>query len=326
MPSQPPRKITATTLAVLGGFFVASQALAQTTPSEWLTRMTEAVDSTNYSGTVIRIQNGEAEALKIVHAISDGVIHEKLIVQDGNGLEIIRKGNEVHCVLPDKQKVLVEEWDNQSRLFSTLPSSTVQFGSEYDVAVSRTDRVAGRKAVVVAIRPHDEYRYGHRLWLDRETGFPLQTLLLDTDGSMVEQVKFADITLDAEIETSSIKSSYDVNSFRWFAQSKKHAPLAVQADWECIDPPPGFRTVDSHQEAGREQGHPLTHMMMSDGLANVSVFIEPATDAVDEQRSTVGASNSFSLVTDGHRVTAVGEVPARAVERIARSMQRAAAE
>ncbi|MEM7432804.1 MAG: MucB/RseB C-terminal domain-containing protein [Pseudomonadota bacterium] len=321
MPTTPRNRIAATILLIVSGVFVAAYAAQPMTPGEWLMRMTTALETTNYSGTVIRIQNDQAEAMKVVHAVSDGVIHEKLIVQEGNGLEIIRKGNEVYCVLPDKQTVLVEEWDDQSTLFSTLPSNTVRFGSEYDISVSRSDRIAGRKAVVVAIRPHDEFRYAHRLWLDRETGFPLQTLLMDADGSTVEQVKFADIELGQEIHASALKSSYDVNSFRWFAQSQKPAPKAVEAAWQMVDPPTGFRAVSAHEESNPDQDGMLTHLMVSDGLANVSVFIEEADSVTDEKKSRVGASNSFSWVTEGHRITAVGEVPAGAVEAIARSIQ-----
>jgi len=124
-------------------------------PGDWLQRMALAVQTTNYDGTVIRFQNGNSEALKVVHTVKDGVVREKVIVQEGSGMEIIRNGNEVHCILPDRKSVLVEEWDDQSTLFSTLPSSDIRFGSEYDVSVVRQERVAGRQTVMLAIRPND---------------------------------------------------------------------------------------------------------------------------------------------------------------------------
>ena len=172
---------------------------AQSSPDEWLDRMTHVVAVTDYEGTVIRWENGESEALKIVHKIIDGVINEKLSTQEGNGLEIIRIGNEVHCILPDKQTVLIEEWNNQSTLFSALPSSEIRYGAEYDVSVVRADRVAGRQAVMLAIRPHDEFRYGHRVWLDDETSFPLKTEMMSIDGELIEQIKFVDIRFGSDI-------------------------------------------------------------------------------------------------------------------------------
>ena len=100
--------------------------------------MASAVQTANYEGTVIRIQNDKVEALKVVHIVTDGVVREKMIVQEGNGLEIIRNGNEVHCILPDKKSVLVEEWNDQSALFSSLPAGDIRFGSEYDVSIVRS--------------------------------------------------------------------------------------------------------------------------------------------------------------------------------------------
>jgi sigma-E factor negative regulatory protein RseB len=113
-------------------------------PEDWLERMSDAVATTDYEGTVIRRQNGETRALKVVHKVVDGVVNEKVITQEGKGLEIIRVGNQVHCILPDSKSVLIEEWNDQGTLFSTLPSSEVRFGTTYDVSLVREERVAGR--------------------------------------------------------------------------------------------------------------------------------------------------------------------------------------
>ena len=94
----------------------------------------------------LRVRDGKVDTFKVVHTVKDGVVREKVVIQDGNGLEIIRNGNEVHCFLPDRESVLVEEWNNQSTLFSTLPSSDIRFGSEYDLLIKDFERVAGRRS------------------------------------------------------------------------------------------------------------------------------------------------------------------------------------
>jgi sigma-E factor negative regulatory protein RseB len=283
--------------------------------------MASAVQTTDYEGTVVRLQNGKAEALKVVHKVTDGVVHEKVIVQDGNGLEIIRNGNEVHCILPDSKSVLVEEWNDQSTLFSTLPSSNIRFGSEYDVSIVRRERVAGRATVLVAIRPHDSYRFGHRLWLDIDTAFPLQTELIAEDGTAIEQVKFADISFDNEIRASALLPSYSTDGFRWFT-NPPHAVKQVAASvWHNENLPQGFRLMSTHEEELASRDETVTHILYSDGLASVSVFIVPKTDKKISRRSRVGLSNSFSIETAEHHVTAIGEVPAATVEQIATSMR-----
>ena len=305
-----PLRSTAAFLAVCGTLMavVAIQAATED-PHEWLDRMTSAVETTNYEGTVIRITGGKAEALKVLHTVADGVIREKLIAQEGDGLEIIRNGNEVHCILPERQSVLVEAWNDQSTLFSTLPSSDIRFGNEYDVMVVREDRVAGHKTVLIAIRPHDEYRFGHRIWLDKGTGFPLQTQLIDAEGQALAQVKFAEITLDKKILASDLAPSYNIKNFKWYNPPRRKVTQAVDSPWDVADLPVGFRLISTHEEMLPGSENKVAHLLFSDGLANVSVFIAVNDGNKFAETSKVGASNSYSILIDNYRVTAVGEVP-----------------
>lgn len=290
-------------------------------PHEWLERMARAVQTTNYAGTVIRISEGRAEALKVLHSVADGVVREKVIAQEGDGLEIIRIGNEVHCILPERRSVLVEEWNDQSTLFSTLPSSQLRFGNEYDVKIVGEERIAGRDALQLAIKPHDEYRYEHHVWLDTDTGFPLQTQLIGEGGDPLEQVKFADIDLDREVQSTALSSSYSTENFTWYRRPNRRVKPVVDSVWRSTDLPIGFRLVSAQQEIMPGSDDAVTHLMYSDGLANVSVFVAAAGGGYVSERSQVGASNTYSTVVGEHRVTAVGEVPAATVERIAMSMQ-----
>ncbi len=309
-------------LLIYSSFVFAGPALAASDdPREWLHRMGAAVQSTSYEGTVIRIQGGEAESLKVVHQVADGVIREKVVAQEGNGLEIIRNGNEVHCILPDRKSVLVEEWDDQSTLFSTLPSSEIRFGNEYDVSIVREERVAGRQTRLLAIRPHDSYRYGYRIWLDKATAFPLQTQLIGDDGAAIEQVMFAEISLNKEIHASALAPSYSTEEFRWFNQSNHHVTRSVDTDWVCENLPRGFKVISTHEEKMPGSEAFVTHILYSDGLANVSVFIAHSGEGSAQGPSSVSGSNSFSAIVGDHHVTAVGEVPAITVEQIATTMR-----
>jgi len=308
----------------LCGFFHAAPVPAgdDLPPQAWFDRMANAVQVTNYAGTVIRIRDGQVDAYKVLHTVADGVVREKVVIQDGNGLEIIRNGNEVHCVFPDRESVLVEEWDNQSTLFSTLPSSDIRFGSEYDALVKGFERVAGRKSVELAILPHDNYRYGYRIWLDAETGFPLQTQLIGDSRTTLEQVMFADIEMQSDIQTSALVSSYTIDAWKWYDEPRPRLKREVDTDWAAADIPSGFRVVSTNQKLLPESDEPLTHILYSDGLATVSVFVAAGADSDAPKRSHVGASNSYSAVIDGFRITAVGQVPQATVEQIATSMQR----
>jgi sigma-E factor negative regulatory protein RseB len=309
---------------VFCGFLTVSQVLGDdaVSPQDWIDRMGNAVQVTNYEGTVVRVRDGKVDTFKVVHTVTDGVVREKVVIQDGNGLEIIRNGNEVHCILPDRESVLVEEWNNQSTLFSMLPSSDIRFGSEYDVLIKNFERVAGRKAAKLAILPHDNYRYGYRIWLDTETGFPLQTQLIGDDSNPLEHVKFADISIQQDILSSALAPSYRTENWKWYAEPRQTVKREVDSDWVAEEVPSGFRVVSTQQKILPDAEDPLTHIIYSDGLVTVSVFITPVTDKKKTGSSSVGASNSYSTVIDEYRVTAVGQVPQITVEQIAKSVRR----
>ncbi len=292
------------------------------TPNEWLDRMTSVVSQIDYRGTVIRRKNGRAEALKVVHRVVDGVVREKVTTQEGNSLEIIRNGDEVHCILPDQKSVLIEKWGEQSTLFATLPSSEVRFGNEYDLSIVREERVAGRRALLLAIRPHDGFRFGHRLWLDRETAFPLRTELVGADGSLIEQLKFADISFDSDIPDQALMPSLSLDNFTWYAEPARVDTVDVETDWVSADLPDGFRVLSTRTRQMPGVDKPVTHIVYSDGLATVSVFVAEHPDPEIAERYQVGAANSYTTMIADHQVTAVGEVPAVTVQRIASSMRR----
>ena len=66
---------------------------------------------------------------------------------------------------------------------------------------------------------------------------------------------------------------------------------------------------------------PVDHLVFTDGFASVSVFVEMQSAAGPQapraQSAAVGSSSAFSTVVDGHKVTAVGEVPLATVQFIA---------
>ena len=300
--------------------FSSITAHAQSSPGEWLERMAGVVGVADYKGTVIRLQNGSADAFKVAHRIVDGVVNEKLISLEGNGLEIIRIGNEVHCILPDRKTVLVEEWNNQSTLFSALPRNDVRYGPQYNLSLVREDRVAGRSTVMLAIRPHDEFRYGHRIWLDTEQSFPLKTELLNVNGEVIEQIKFADIQFGKNDAEDILAPTVNIDSFTWYTEPARYKSVPVDTDWTSDDLPPGFQAVSSKKEQRDGASETVTHIVFSDGLANVSVFVAENSDKDSAGPSRVGTSNSFSVKQGDLHITAVGKVPVATVRRIASSM------
>jgi sigma-E factor negative regulatory protein RseB len=176
-------------------------------------------------------------------------------------------------------------------------------------------------AQVLEIKPRDEFRYGYMLWLDRETAMPLRSQLLDDKGAIVEEILFTDIDLSGSIPAEALAATIDTTGFK-IMRPPESTPLTAGIPWHAAAVPGGFKLSVATQSPLAGSETPVEHLVYSDGLATVSVFIEdPNTKAeVSEGFSAMGSTNTFSLTLRGRKVTAVGEVPRQTVRTIASSL------
>jgi sigma-E factor negative regulatory protein RseB len=299
---------------------VGSQATAQEA-RDWLERMSRAVEDLNYRGTFVHVLDGPAETLHIVHRNADGQSGERILSMDGAGREIIRRGDRVQGIFPDRRIVSFETRNDGSALASALPSTTTDLEPHYDIKLGGSARVADRAVQTLEIKPRDEFRYGYMLWLDQETAMPLQSQLIDEQGQVVEQILFTEIEVPADIPAEALEPTIDTAGFTML-RAAESAPLAAEIPWRAAAVPGGFKLSAATQSPMAGSDTPVEHLVYSDGLATVSVFIEdPKTQAeVGEGFFTVGSTNAYSLTLRGRKVTAMGEVPRQTVRTIASSL------
>lgn len=289
----------------------------------WLERMSEALATRNYDGKFFHLRNAQSETLRIIHRVEGGKISERLLALDGSGREIIRTETEVICYLPDRRLVLVEKRTGNEPLFGSLPKYSEGLSEFYDIEVGKTAKVLGRKTQMISVKPRDQFRYGYKLWLDHETAMPLKTQLCDRDGQVIEEILFAQLDLPERIPAEAMKAETPAEGFRWFRQAVLPAVPAGAESWQVAKAPSGFRLTTRRVQAVAGSGSAVQHLVFSDGLASVSVFIEPRPrSAVPLQGlAKMGSAFAFSTEVSGHQVTAVGEVPAATVEEIAGSVE-----
>lgn len=307
---------------LLLGYVVFAEAGAQDVRS-WLDRMNRAVEELNYEGTFVHVLDGNAETMHVIHRNHNGRISERLLSLDGVGREIIREEDMVRCILPDQRTVLLEARKDESPLVAALPSYSEEIESHYDLTLYRTARVAKRPVQVVGIKPKDDLRYGYMLWLDRETAMPLKSQIRDENGEIVEQILFTQIQISDFIPASALHPAIDTEGFTFLRSPEAQAETtAAVVPWRASTLPGGFRLSAATQSAIAGSTYPVEHLVYSDGLATVSIFIEdPKTNAdVAEGFSRVGSTNAYSLTLDGRKVTAIGEVPRQTVRTIATSL------
>src|ERR1700687_2451771 len=109
---------------------------------------------------------------------------------------------------------------------------------------------------------------------------PLKTQLCDSRGQVIEQIFFARLDMPENIPDSDLVPAVHTEGMRWVRQGPSHdsASPALSA-YRASELPPGFRlTVSGAQTLGGATV-PATHLVYSDGLATVSVFVEAQRDA-----------------------------------------------
>jgi len=319
------RRETSAFVCGLLALAAAGAAAAADEPQEWLGRMNEALTTRNYDGVFVLMHGGRVDTMRIIHRVKDGEVMERLVSLDGSGREFVRTGTELTCYMPDKKTVLVERRPPETTLLGTLPKFDEATGDFYRLEHVQRTRLMGRAARVIAVKPRDEFRYGYRLWIDEKTAMPLRTQLCDGGGKVIEQVQFASLVLPATIADSEFKPQVATEGFRWLRQKgeARQFSFAAAPAWRALRLPPGFRmTLRSAQSMPGVDG-PVEHLVFSDGLASVSVFVETQSDGTKaiSGPARVGSSSAFATSTNGKHVTAVGEVPPITVRTIANSMQ-----
>jgi sigma-E factor negative regulatory protein RseB len=289
----------------------------------WLDRMNEALEELNYRGTFVHVLPRKAETLIIIHRNEDGQIGERIYSRDGVGREIVRRQDEVQCILPDRKVVFLEKTRASSPLVSALPSYTEQLEANYKFKLFSTDRVADRPTQVVGITPKDEYRYGYLVWLDQETAMPLRSQLWGEGKQVIEEILFTRIEFPESISLSELDPTIDTGGFTLVRPPDGQREIASGIPWKIAELPQGFRHSDTMKMPIAGSQYPVEHFVFTDGLATVSVFVEdPKTEAdVAEGFSRFGSTSTFSLTLGGRKITAIGEVPQRTVKRIATSLQ-----
>ena len=289
----------------------------------WLQKMHKASHTLNYSGKFVYQTGKQLSLMKIVHASDSNGEYERLISLDGVGREIIRSNGVVTCILPDSKSVVVEKGRPKQDFPPQFPIKIDHLKSLYRFILDKNEKVAGRVSQKIVITPEDQYRYGHRLWIDAETGLLLKTHLVDEKGNLLEQFMFTEIEFLDKIPMQWLKPSTSGETYTWHKSEEQQKIIVNTTDnnWIAKQLPAGF-SGDMSREHNMPNKKVVRHMVFSDGLASVSIFIERSQkrSANLVGSSRMGAVNAFGRLYNDHYVTAVGEVPGSTVKLISESI------
>jgi sigma-E factor negative regulatory protein RseB len=287
--------------------------------------MYSAAHKLNYEGIFVYGQHNELSSMKIIHSAGPKGERERLISMDGTGREVIRDHKKVTCYLPDKQSIVVEQARPQTMFPPRFPVNISQLEKNYHLSLAGNGEVAGYSSQVIEIKPKDNLRYGHRLWVEKVNGLLLKTHLLTDDDDPIEQFMFTHLKIMDQIPEERLKPKQDITNMSRYEASEHQVQSRAEAthNWVIERMPSGFKHNMQRLTNITENTEPAEHLMVSDGLASVSVFIEQSMEQEENLvgGSHMGAVHAFGRVIDDHHVTVVGEVPFLTVKMIGESVK-----
>ena len=309
--------------ALLAGLPAA--AAPGTDPLAWLERAASSARLTTYAGTVVHMSGDRASTSRITHLFYGGAEHEKIEALDGERREIVRHNDEMQCFFPDAKTVRIDRRVT-ARFFPSLVSGPPQAIAEhYQVRLGSVERVLGQDCQWIHLDPRDSLRFAQRLCAELGSGLLLRAKTLGTRQQVLEHFTFTDLRLGPQVSRSELKSTFFAQSKDWRRDNQNPVDTKQAATgWQVGNVPPGFLMVSERLRKFPNRAQPVSHLVFSDGLATMSVFVEPMSNPprTAEATNEEGALSVFVRPMGEHLVTVLGEVPPAAAQQVGRSVAR----
>jgi sigma-E factor negative regulatory protein RseB len=321
-------------IAFAAGALLSAPALSQDTRSrvpagqprsalQWIQAIQDAAVRVNYIGTVVYQSGGEIRTSRITHLFDGTQSRERVQTLDGKPREFIRlrnqRNDEVQCFFPESRRIVVEHRALEDPFPALTGASPEMILEHYAVRIGSLERVAGIECQLVKLEPRDLLRYGYRLCVDPATGLLLRAQTINERHDVLEQVAFTDVRIGGRVDPSRLKPAWATDG--WTVERSDYRPADLARLGWVVPPLAGFHRT---KEVSRRMGSSdVVQVVFSDGLATLSVFIEPMTDAKGspDNVQSVGPTSAVSRRIGDSLVTVVGEVPPLAVRTVAASVE-----
>lgn len=293
-------------------------ALADDSPAHaQLQAMSQANRSLEYSGRFLYQFGAEVSTMEVSHAVIDGHEYQRLTHLDGRLVEVLRRGDEVICVHPDRSLTRMQK--DQGGPMALAQRLAEDVPAQYNILVDGDGRVAGRPVTRMRVAPLDTHRYGYRLWMDNESRLLLKSEVVDGSGVALERVEFVSLDLapGLSLEDFAVPESHRESELQPLADDHQATRMRVSTDWL----PAGFEAADQDWRSADGKRMPVAAQGYSDGLAAFTVFVETVGEGTVEEGvsrvgPTVAVSRRLTAPSGAYLITLVGEVPQSTAERV----------
>lgn len=300
--------------------------------NDWLLRTHEASTNRSYIGTFVVSAGGNMSSAKIWHVCEGKQQVERVETLTGAPRSIFRHNNQVVTFLPDHKLVRSEKRESLGLFPELFKSADSRIADFYKFRQEGSERVAGLDADIVMLIPKDSLRFGYRVWTERKNGLVVKLQTLDTEGGVLEQAAFSELQLDAPVRMDKlIQMMGKLDGYR--VEKPVLIKTSASAEgWELKAPVAGFTSMSCYRRpvsaasgtANTMAGEGPLQWIFSDGLASVSIFVEPLDRQrhIRESSLSLGATQTMTKQLDTYWITLVGEVPLATLRLFASGLER----
>ncbi len=275
----------------------------------WLSHVAKATQQLTYDGTYIYQHDDSVEISHISHRRDNGSELTKLDALSGPPHAFVRVNDAVYCYIPDGNQVKVERHQYHKFFPAMLPASTAILTTLYILKPLGHTYIADHDSFGISLIPRDDYRYGYALWADTASGLLLKLVKLDSKQQAAGQFTFTQVDIGQAPARQQFQSG--------FADKKQvtvpSREVQVQTRWRISKLPDGFYLAMETQRDLPGKSQDIIHQVYTDGLATVSLFIEPLDQLGSNPPRGLSSQGMMSLYArpiGAYQVTALGEVPA----------------
>lgn len=286
-----------------------------------------AARALSYKGIFVCQTGKQVKSVEITHMYDGKNEFARNVVLDGSPREVLSQSGNVVIYNPRNEKIIIEKRRGQNMFPAVLPMNLDSVKQSYALRAEDDERVAGRQAQVLVLAPKDGLRYSYRFWIDAEYGLLLKSVMFNNRNEIMESIGFNQLSLLNTVSLDWFKPKIDHNkNYVMENEQQVVADDGSPIDWEVRSLPSGYRKVDQVMRKVPGKDGPVTHVVFSDGLASVSLFIEHVSRSAKDKPvqknvlSTTGNTSFYANVNSGHLVTVVGDVPEATVVQIANAV------
>ena len=289
------------------------------TAYEWLLHLSQQLHQLNFEMSfVVHIPGKETQPYLWRHAVMDDNTRiEQLSLLNGPGMEQIRYNQVVSVFEPGFAPYSTVSAAIDGPIPWMLLHHPTLVKAAYEFVLVGRNRISGKAAQQLRIISRDKTRFNYHLWLDEETGLLLKLNMYDLDNKLIKQIQATQLTIDDDVKLAF--SSVQPENLPQVVNMKNAPPR--QHKWRVSFMPEGMQRVkqDVHRLAITNQI--VEYSMLSDGLIDVSVYVQPALDIFQQDVSLRQDTNTILSRTNGRvQVTIIGEIPLTTADKMANSI------